>query len=60
MSKTFHSDSARLDVVRSLYRFLWIQRLWWMIPMVAALLLVGALLWVGQQSALAPFIYTLF
>ena len=60
MRKGFRSVSARLDVVRSLFRFFWSQRLWWMIPMVAALLLVGALLWVGQQSALAPFIYTLF
>lgn len=34
---------------------------WWLIPLIAMLLLIGGLLMVaGQHSALAPFIYTLF
>jgi hypothetical protein len=34
---------------------------WWLIPLIAMLLLIGGLLLVaGQHSALAPFIYTLF
>jgi hypothetical protein len=34
---------------------------WWLIPLIAMLLLMGGLLLVaGQHSALAPFIYTLF
>ncbi len=50
---------GRLNILRTLFRFLWEERLWWMIPLVAVLLLVGGLLIVAQHSALAPFIYTL-
>ena len=51
---------GRFAVLGSLCRFLWWQRLWWMFPIVLVLMLVGVLLIVGQQSVLAPFIYTLF
>lgn len=47
-------------VIRSLFRFLWQQRLWWMIPMVVVLLFLGLLLFVGLQTPMGPFIYTLF
>lgn len=40
--------------------FLWERKLWWFIPMVAALLLFGLILIFGAASGLAPFIYTLF
>jgi hypothetical protein len=34
---------------------------WWLIPLIAMLLLIGGLLLLaGQHTALAPFIYTLF
>jgi hypothetical protein len=48
------------DTIRELFRFLWVRRLWWMIPFVAALLLVAIVLLVGQATGIAPFIYTLF
>lgn len=51
---------SRLDISKSLFRFLWQERMWWMVPLVGVLLVMGALLLVAQQSALAPFIYTLF
>lgn len=50
----------RFGVVGELFAFLWAQKLWWMIPMIATLVLVGALLVFAQGSAVAPFIYTLF
>lgn len=50
----------RLRTVRDLVRFLWEQRLWWLIPMVLILVAVGTLLVFAQGSAVAPFIYTLF
>jgi Family of unknown function (DUF5989) len=50
----------RLAILLEFFGFLWRQRLWWMIPMVAVTFLLGVLLVVGQSSALAPFIYTLF
>jgi len=60
MGKFWASFGRRMTVVRELFRFLWEQRLWWMIPLILVLLLFGALLFVAQQSAVAPFIYTLF
>lgn len=34
---------------------------WWLIPLIAMLILIGGLLLLaGQHTALAPFIYTLF
>jgi uncharacterized membrane protein len=51
---------SRLGLFRELFRFLWRERLWWMIPMVVTLLLVGLLVVVSMNSAVAPFVYTLF
>ena len=60
MTRWWDSAKGRFQVAGSLFRFLWLQRLWWMIPMVVVLLLFGILLVVAQHSVLAPFIYTLF
>lgn len=46
-------------ILRELLDFLRENRRWWMIPIVAALLLVGVLVFLGSTAA-APFIYTLF
>ena len=50
----------RLGVAGELLVFLWVRKLWWMIPMVVVLLAFGLLLVLAQSSAIAPFIYTLF
>ena len=47
-------------VVGEVIQFLWARKLWWLIPMVSVLLLVGLLLIFASASGLAPFIYTLF
>lgn len=47
-------------VVQELFRFLWDQKLWWMIPMMVLLVLFAALLIFAQSTPLAPFVYTLF
>jgi hypothetical protein len=47
-------------VVAEVLRFLWTRKLWWLIPMVSVLLLMGLLLIFATSSGLAPFIYTLF
>jgi hypothetical protein len=49
----------RLSVARSLLSWLWRERLWWMIPLLLALLLTGALVALSL-SPVAPFVYTLF
>jgi len=43
-----------------LWQFMWERRLWWMIPLVVMLILVGILIVVGQSSAVSPFVYALF
>ena len=43
-----------------LLNFLWQRKLWWLIPMVAVLLLFGLLLIFASASGVGPFIYTLF
>ena len=48
------------STVGELLYFLWQRRLWWLIPFVVTLILIGALLVVGQVTGVAPFIYTLF
>jgi hypothetical protein len=47
-------------VVGEVIQFLWERKLWWLIPMVAVLLLFGLLLIFASASGVAPFIYTLF
>lgn len=47
-------------VVRDLGVFIWEQRKFWLIPILAALLLVGALVVLSETSPLAPFIYPFF
>lgn len=50
----------RVGIMTEFFGFLWRQKLWWMMPMFAVIFLFGILLVLGQSSALAPFIYTLF
>lgn len=50
----------RLGVVGELLQFLWERKLWWMIPMIVTILLLGGLLILVSSSPFAPFIYRLF
>ena len=52
--------TSRLGIAGELLRFLWARKLWWLIPMIVALLLFGVLLLLGASGVLSPFIYTLF
>ena len=50
----------KTQVIQELFHFLWEQKLWWMIPMVALLIVFAVLLIFAQSTPLAPFVYTLF
>jgi hypothetical protein len=50
----------RLGVVGDLLAFLWRERLWWMIPVLIAVILVALLVVLGSNPAVAPFVYVLF
>jgi hypothetical protein len=51
---------AQASLARELWAFMRERKKWWLIPSLAVMLLVGALLVFAQGSALAPFIYTIF
>jgi hypothetical protein len=55
-----HSMVTKLGVAGELLKFLWRRKLWWLIPMVTILLLLGLLLVFASASGVGPFIYTLF
>jgi hypothetical protein len=46
------------QLFRDLFGYAWQNKAWWIVPMVFFLLLLGALIFVGESAA--PFIYTLF
>lgn len=50
---------SRLGIIGELLRFLWARKLWWLIPMIIALLVFGILMLLASSSILAPFIYPL-
>lgn len=54
------SIASRAGIAGELLGFFWRRKWWWLTPMVVVLLLFAALAALGQGSALAPFIYTLF
>ena len=60
MKNFLRSMSLNVGVVGELLNFLWKRKLWWLIPMVAVLLLFGLLLIFASASGVGPFIYTLF
>lgn len=48
------------SIVSELFSYMGARKKWWLMPIIAVLLVVGGLLVVAQGSALAPFIYTIF
>ncbi len=51
---------ATRSVLGELWAFMKVRKKWWLMPIIAVMLLVGALIVFAQGSALAPFIYTIF
>ena len=49
-----------LSFVKELWSFLRIRKKFWLLPLLAIMLVVGGLLVLAHGSAIAPFIYTLF
>lgn len=50
----------RLRLLVELWQLVRVRRLYWMLPTLLTLLLVGVLIVAAQASPLAPFIYPLF
>jgi hypothetical protein len=51
---------SKARIIIEYFEFLRAGKKWWILPIAALLILLGALLVLTQGSALAPFIYTLF
>jgi hypothetical protein len=49
-----------MDFLKDLAGLIKERRKWWLIPVAAALLAIGALLALTSGPAVAPFVYTLF
>ncbi len=49
-----------LDLLQDLWGFMRERKKFWLAPIIAVMLLLGALIVLSQGSAVAPFVYTLF
>lgn len=49
-----------IELLKDLWAFLRERKKWWLLPVIAVLLLIGALLILTSGTAVAPFVYTLF
>ncbi|MFQ5409749.1 MAG: DUF5989 family protein [Anaerolineales bacterium] len=60
MTNWLRSFAANAGVVGQIFKYLWKNKMWWLIPMVTVLVVFGLLLVFTSASGLGPFIYTLF
>lgn len=51
---------TRLGILGELFAFLWAAKMWWLIPMIIALIAFAMLIVLGSASGGGPLIYTLF
>lgn len=51
---------ARLGILGELFAFLWAAKMWWLIPMIIALIIFAIVIVFGSTSGGGPLIYTLF
>lgn len=46
--------------MRDLFRYIWENKLWWILPPVIIIMIVGVLIFVSSATPVSPFIYMLF
>ena len=49
-----------MSFLRELWLFMRVRKKYWLFPVVFLMLLLGGLIVLGQSSAVAPMIYTIF
>ncbi|MFB6356366.1 MAG: DUF5989 family protein [bacterium] len=49
-----------LELLKDLWGFLNERKKWWLLPMILVLLLFGVLIVLTANTAVAPFVYTVF
>jgi hypothetical protein len=60
VSEKVSDFASRMGIVGELMGFLWRAKMWWLIPMVIALLLFAVIIVVASAGPGGPMIYTLF
>lgn len=51
---------SKIAVLGEFWEFMRVRKKYWLLPVVAVLVLMGLLIVLTEGSAVAPFIYTLF
>jgi hypothetical protein len=51
--------TQRTSTIGELFSFLWQRKLWWLLPLVVFLMLMGILFALAQMSSVAPWMYPL-
>jgi len=51
---------SKLSILLELWNFLKVRKKWWLIPIIIFLIIFGLLIILSSNTAIAPFIYTLF
>ena len=55
-----HKKGTKMSILKELWQFLRVRKKFWLFPIILVMLFLGALIVLGQGSAIAPFIYTIF
>ncbi|MFA5935789.1 MAG: DUF5989 family protein [Patescibacteria group bacterium] len=51
---------TRAGIVSGLFRFLWKNKMWWMMPMIFVFIVFFAIIIFAGSTPLGPFIYAIF
>lgn len=51
---------AFLDLAKDIWSYLKVRKKYWLAPLIITIVLMGALVFFTQGSAVAPFIYSMF
>lgn len=57
---TNNFEMSKLSTIIQLFTFLKRQKKYWLYPLIIAFIIMGMLIILGENSVLAPFIYSLF
>lgn len=60
MKSRLKSLAGKFVIIGGLFRYLWNNKMWWLTPLVAVLVILGAIIIIGQSTPLGAFIYTIF
>jgi hypothetical protein len=59
-TKNGQTTMARQSLLKEFFLFIKEEKKWWLVPLIAVLLIVGVLIVFAGSSPLAPFLYPLF